>query len=203
MTSMWESRAAARRAGTLVLVAAVVPALAGCAVLGLEQEQTPLTGVAACALGHTWTADLTDAAAQVAASLTGDGVPVTSVVAEGTQTLEWDTRGHVILSPDYTVTVTTAPAADQVLTLVKTYSGQATGAAYINGDIAIPRKWDGAELSIDTVVQLNGEIVEEPPFDLPPTSFDDSVGLLLTCDGSTLTIQPRGDQIVQIWTRSG
>lgn len=203
MTSMWGSRATARRVTSLALVAAVLPSLTGCAILGPDQEDAVLTGVAACALGHTWTADLTDAAAQVAESLTSDGVPVTSVLAEGSQTLEWDTRGHVTLSPDYTVTVTTSPAADQVLTLVETHSGQATGAAYINGDIAIPRKWDGAELSIDTVVQLNGEIVEEPPFDVPPTSFDDSVGLLLTCDGSTLTIQPRGDQIVQIWTRSG
>lgn len=203
MTSIWGSRAAMRHAGALALTVVLVPTLAGCSVLGLEEEKEQvLTGVAACALGHTWSLDLVDAAAQVTDVLTKDSIPVTSVVAEGTQTLEWSTQGRVVLTPDYTLTITTSPGADQVLTLVQTYSGEATGAAYINGDIAIPRKWDGTGVTVDTVVELNGAIVEELPFDVPPTSVDDSVGLLLTCSDSTLTIQPRGDQIVQTWTRT-
>ncbi len=203
MTSMWGSRGAtARRARGLALAVVLVPALAGCSVLGLEEEETVLTGVAACALGHTWSADVTGIAAQVQEILTSDGVPVTSVTAEGSQTLEWGLRSEVVLKPEFTLTVTTSPGTDQVLTLVETHSGEATGAAYINGDTAIPRKWDGTGVRIDTVVELNGEIVEEPPFDLPPTSIDDSVGLLLTCSDTTLTIQPRGDKIVQTWRRT-
>lgn len=203
MTSLWGSRAgSARRAGALALLVAIGPTLAGCSVLGLEDEEEVLTGVAACALGHTWDADLTATAVKVQELLASDGIPVTSVVAEGSQTLEWGLKSEVILKPDYTITVTTAPGTDQVLTLVETHSGEATGAAYLNGDIAIPRKWDGTGITVDTVVTLNGAIVEEVPFTIPPTSIDDSVGLLLTCSDATLTIQPRGDQIVQTWTRS-
>ncbi len=203
MTSLWGSPAsAARRAGALALTVALLPTLAGCSLLGLEDQEDVLTGVAACALGHTWEADLAAAALQVQELLVSDGIPVTSVVADGSQSLEWGLKSEVILKPDYTITVTTAPAADQVLTLVETHSGQATGAAYLNGDIAIPRKWDGTGITVDTVVTLNGAIVEEVPFTIPPTSIDDSVGLLLTCSDTTLTIQPRGDQIVQTWART-
>ena len=182
--------------------AALLPLLAGCSLLQTTGTETALTGIAACAFGHTWTTDLEDAAAQVKATLESDGVVVTSVTATGTQTLEWGIEGRVVLTPDYTVTVVTAPAADQVLTITETHAGSATGAIYVNGEVGIPRKWEGTGVSVDVVADNNGVVVEEPPFAIPATSFDDSVGLELTCSADKLTIHPRTTQVIQTWKRS-
>lgn len=192
----------ARRGTALFLAVGFSTGLAGCSVLDAGGSEAPLSGIAACALGHTWTTDLADAAEKVSEVLLADQVPVTAVAAEGTQTLEWSQNQQVVLTSDFTLTITTAPAADQVLTIVETHSGTATGAAYINGEVAIPRKWDGTGVNIDTVAENNGTVLEELPFIIPQTSFDDAVGLELTCDGSTLTIHPRGQQVTQVWTRS-
>ncbi len=184
---------------TVALPVALVTGLSGCSVLQSPGD-APLTGIAACALGHTWKADLDDLAAQVRAELQESGVPVTAVEATGQQSLEWATDSQVVLTTDYVLTVTTAPAADQVLTIVETHAGTATGAAYINGEVAIPRKWDGTGVSTETVADNNGTAVEEITISIPATSFDDAVGLELTCNGGELTIHPRGSSITQKWS---
>lgn len=204
MDRKWGPRTNTARRGLAVLATALlVPALAGCSLIEPPNAEVELSGLAACALGHTWTTDLDDAAEKISAELTNDQIVVTSVVAEGTQTLEWSIEGHVVLTPDYTITITTAPAADQVITIVETHSGVATGAAYINGEVAIPRKWDNTGTHIDTVADNNGTILEELPFPIPTTTFDDGVGLELTCSGDTLSIHPRGAAITQIWKLQG
>ena len=191
------------RHGLAVLVTVLlVPTLAGCSLLESSDTTAELSGLALCALGHTWTTDLDDAAAKISTELTNDKIPVTSVTAAGTQTLEWSLEGRVVLTSDYTITVLTAPAADQVITVVETHSGKATGAAYINGEVAIRRKWDGTGVNIDTVADNNGTTLEELPFPIPKTSFDDGVGLELTCEADTLSIHPRGSAITQIWKLS-
>lgn len=203
MTAIRGTRArGVRVASALVLTAALMPGLTACSALTSTEGEQPLSGLALCALGHTWTTDLTDAATQVKASLTGDQVPVTNVTSTGTQTLEWSIEGHVVLTPDYTLTITTAPAEGEVVTVKQTHSGKATGAVYINGEVAIPRKWDGTGVNVDVVADNNGTVLENPPFDIPDTSFDDSVGLELTCNGDTLTIHPRGSDVTQTWKRS-
>ena len=203
MTAIWGTRPrGVRRASTLLLAVALLPSLSACSLLTTSEGQAPLTGIAMCALGHTWTTDLEDAAAQVKAALIAEQVPVTDVIATGTQTLEWSIEGRVVLTQDYAVTITTAPAADQVVTVVETHSGTATGAAYINGEVAIPRKWDGTGVNVDTVADNNGTILEDVPFAIPNTSFDDSVGLEITCEAQTLTIHPRGSDLTQTGTRS-
>jgi len=174
-------------------------ALTGCSLV-TPPAAAPLTGVAACALGHTWKADLDDVSAQVLALLKQNGVPVTEVTATGSLTLDWSIEGRVALANDYVLTVKTAPAADQVLTVVQTHSGTATGAAYINGEVAIPRKWDDASVSIDAVADNNGAAVDDYGFTIPDTTFDDSVGLELTCAPGELTTHPRGTKITQKWT---
>jgi len=191
-----------RWASTLILTAALVPGLSACSLLTSTEGEAPLTGIAQCSLGHTWTTDMTDVAEQVKAALTADQISVTDVTATGTQTLEWSIEGHVVLTPDYTLTITTVPATVQILTIKQTHSGKATGAAYISGEVAIPRKWDGTGVTIDTVADNNGTVVEDLPFAVPQTSFDDAVGLEITCSGDTLTIHPRGSDVTQTWKRS-
>jgi hypothetical protein len=183
----------------VALPVALVTGLSGCSVLQSPAD-APLTGIAACALGHTWKADLDDLAAQVLTELQNDGVAVTAVVATGEQSLEWGTNSQVVLTTDYVLTITTTPATGQVLTIVETHSGTATGAAYINGEVAIPRTWDGTGVSIETVADNNGAPVEEITISIPATTFDDAVGLELTCNGGELTIHPRGSSITQKWS---
>ncbi|MDO7882371.1 hypothetical protein [Antiquaquibacter soli] len=190
-----------RRLAILAGSSALVLALSGCSLLESGSKE-PLTGIAACALGHTWQLDFEDLSAKVLAELQKEGVPATAVTAAGTQTLEWDEQGRVVLTSDFDVTVTAAPAADQTITIVEHHDGTATGAAYINGEVAIPRKWDGTGQNIETTGDNNGTPLETIPWELPWVGIDDSVGLELTCDGESLTIHPRGERITQLWTRS-
>ncbi len=189
----------ARRLTALAIPVALLASVSGCSVLQSPAD-APLTGIAACALGHTWQVDLDDLAAQVLTELQQDGVAVTAVVATGEQSLDWATNSEVVLTTDYVLTITTEPAAGQVLTIVETHSGTATGAVYINGEVAIPRKWDGTGVSIETVADNNGTPVEEITITIPATSFDDAVGLELTCNGGELTIHPRGSALTQKWS---
>jgi hypothetical protein len=170
----------------VALPVALVTGLSGCSVLQSPAD-APLTGLAACALGHTWQADLDDLAAQVLTELQNDGIAVTA-------------NSQVVLTTDYVLTITTTPATGQVLTIVETHSGTATGAAYINGEVAIPRTWDGTSVSVETVADNNGTPVDEITISIPATSFDDAVGLELTCNGGEMTIHPRGGSITQKWS---
>ncbi len=194
--------ATTRWVGALAVATVLVPTLAGCSLLQSPDTNAELSALATCALGHTWTTDLEEAATKISEELVKDQIPVTAVTADGSQTLEWSIEGRVVLTSDYTITITTAPAADQVITVTETHSGTATGAAYINGEVAIPRKWDGSGVNIDTVADNNGTTLEELPFPIPKSSFDDGVGLELTCNGDTLSIHPRGSSVTQIWKLS-
>ncbi len=193
----------ARRATAIALPAVLLFTLGGCALVDPSGDGEQLTGTAACALGHTWELNVDDLAEQIKNDLTNAGVTVDTVVASGSQTFDWSIEGHVAITSDYTITVKTVPAAEQVLTVEQTHSGSITGAAYINGEVAIPRKWDDSDFSVATTADLSGEKVEEADLTItiPPTDFDDSVGLELTCNGKELTIHPRGSVITQTWAR--
>jgi len=192
-----------RRAALFAVPALVIFGLAGCSLLQPQGTGLVLTGAAACAQGHTWTVDTKDLAAQVLADLVKRKVVATKVDATGTQTLEWATTGEMKVVSDYTLTVTAAPAADQALIATQVHTGPATGKAYVNSDVAIPRNWDASSSSITTEFKLNNKAVPDPaPFTIATTDFDDSVGIELTCTGDAMTTHPRGSVITQKWTRS-
>lgn len=188
------------RKAALALPAVLVLTLGGCALLEPSGTAEPLTGIAACALGHTWTQDFTAIVPQVTEQLAKSGIAATSVTYTGEQTLSWDEKAHMTIESDYTVSVTTTPAEGEVLTVTETHTGTATGPAYINGEVAIPRKWDD-QLTVEAAADNNGTALEAVPYAIPVTTFDDAVGLILTCDGDTLTIHPRGLTYTQTWTR--
>lgn len=194
---MFSPRAVVASVGSLALVAS----LSGCSLLDNSTTEEPLTGVAACALGHTWQLDMTDLGAQLLAELQRQKVPATEVVASGTQTIDWGTDSRLTLDSDFEIRITAPIAADQTITVVSTYGGSATGAAFINGEVAIPRDWKGADQTSETVADNNGTPLETVPWAIPSVQIDDTVGLELTCDGSTMTIHPRGSKITQTWTR--
>lgn len=191
----------ARRATAIALPAVLLFSLGGCALVDPSGDGDVLTGTAACALGHTWELNIDDLAEQVKADLAGNGIAA-ETAASGSQTLEWSVEGHVDITSDYTITVTIA-GVEQVYTVEQKNSGTITGAAYINGEVAIPRKWDDADYTSETTADLSGTPVEvaDLSFTVPRTDFDDSVGLELTCNGKELTIHPRGSAITQTWTR--
>ena len=186
------------RKAALALPAVLVLTLGGCALLEPAGTNVPLTGIAACALGHTWTQDFEGLKQQIIDSLGKNGIAATGVTFTGEQTMTWDEKSHMTLKGDYTIAVTTAEAEEKTLTVTEAHSGTASGAAYINGDVAIPRNWDN-KLGWDTTADLSGEALEAPPYGLPATTFDDAVGLILTCDGDTMTISPRGTKLTQTW----
>lgn len=188
-----------QRIAVLALPGVVLFALSGCSLLTAPGPD-PLTGTAACAQGHTWTADLATLGPQVIEDLKRSGITVTDVTVTGSLTLDWTIEGPAKLANDYVVTVTSAPAADQILTITETVSGTATGAAYINGEVAIPRNWDASAVTTKTVADNNGVAVDPLPFTIPRVNFDDSVGLELTCSPGALTTHPRGTRITQSWT---
>lgn len=191
-----------RAAAAAALPIAALVALSGCALLEPQTSQDPPTALEQCALGHQWRLDTQDVAAQVLALLTADGNAVTEVTASGTQTLDWTEQSHATLEVDFTVTAVLPPPAEGQERLVTGhYDGVATGRAYINGPVAIPRNWDDGDLDSRITATLDGVEEEVLPFRLPQTVINDTVGLQLTCEGSTLTIQQRGHDIVLRWAR--
>ena len=195
-------RSITRHAGVFALSAALVVGMGGCALVEQEGTNKPLTGLAACALGSTWNLDVAGLVPQVQADLAARGVGLTAISADGTQQLEWDINGHIVMTSDYTITMAMTPAADQTLTVTEKHSGKTTGIAYIHGEVAIPRDWDATGLAVTGTADNNGAPVDPVPFGAMRTDIDDSVGLELTCDGDTLTTHPRGTNITQTWTKS-
>jgi len=192
----------ARRTALFALPVLVVVGLSGCSLLQPQGTGVALTGSAACAQGHTWSLDTKDLAAQVLADLTKRKVAATKVDSSGTQTMDWATTGEMTITSNYTLTVTATPAAGQTLVATDVHSGTATGKAYVNSDVAIPRNWNAKSFSVATTFTLNDKAVPDPaPFTIATTDFDDTVGIELTCSGTTMTTHPRGSVITQKWTR--
>lgn len=191
-----------RRLSYVALSATVLLALSGCALLEPDTSDNELTGLEVCALGHSWALDTADLATQITDTLATNGVVLTSADVQGSQIMAWDTHSGMKITSDYTITLKSAPGADQVLTVVQTHKGEATGKAYISADVAIPRTWSADDFTVDTVADNNGTALEELPYTIPTTDFDDSVGLELTCDGDTMTIHPRGSKYTLSWTKS-
>ena len=189
----------ARRVGALALAATLAVGMSGCGLVQQGNAEKPLTGIAACALGKTWNLDMTDLAAQLQQELSLRGV-ATTVTVTGTETLAWDLDSSVILDADYTVTGVQNPAEASVLTVKDVHSGTSTGVAYINAEVAIPRNWDATGLTVTSTADLDGAPVDPIPYAFFKTDIDDLVGLELTCDAGTMTITPRGSDLVLKWT---
>ena len=174
----------------------LVGGLTGCSLLEASPE-VPLTGLAACALGKTWNLDTAKLAEAVQLELTGRGAGVV-VTADGSQTLAWDLESRMTLDTDYTLTLTSGDAAALTVVTDK-HVGTATGIAYINSDVAIPREWDASGLEVTTTSTLNDVAQETLPYTIVKTDLDDSVGIEITCDGGALTTHQRGSEITLTW----
>jgi len=191
-----------RTAGVIAGSLALVVGLGGCSLLNSDGDAAPISGLAACALGHTWQLDTADFATKIKDDLYYEGVPADVQVA-GSQTLEWSDVGRVIMTSDLTMTAVVAVTPEFVVTVTKTQTGTVTGAAYITGEVAIPRDWDESELTVSTKAESGGsEMADGSPWTIPKLGIDDSVGLELTCDGDKLTIHPRGERTVQVWMKA-
>lgn len=194
-----------RRASLVALPAALLLALSGCALTEAPDTRVELEGTAACAQGHTWSVNLEDLSAQLMGQMQTNGIAATAIVPAGTQTIEWTERGNVRITSDYTLTITaTFPAEGQTTTVVETHSGVTTGQAFVNGSIAIPRDWDTEEAVVSATADIDGAPQEAVPegFTVPASIIDDQLGLELACDGTTMTVHPRGEKLTQTWTRS-
>lgn len=191
----------ARRMIAFVLPATLIVGLSGCALIEPAVSQDPPSALETCALGSTWTLDLTLLEEQVNAALTGDRVKVTAVDAQGAQTLDWSSKSDLVITTDYTLTVTVEPAAEQVIAITEVHRGSAQGKAYINGDVAIPRDWDGGDFTVEDTATNNGVALETIPYPMPRLVIDDSVGLEMTCTDGTMTVHPRGGDVTLTYTK--
>ena len=189
-----------QRTTSVVLSAAIVFGLGGCSLIEPQGTEVPLTGIAACAQGHTWNLDMAKLAEDVKANIAAQGAGV-DVATSGTQTMMWDTDGAVVINSAYTLTMTSVPAEGQLQTVTTTHTGTATGASYIDENVAIPRDWDATGTIVKTVGDLNGAPLDPVPYSVLNADLDDSVGVELTCDGNALTTHPRGGGVVQAWIK--
>lgn len=189
-----------QRTTSVVLSAAIVFGLGGCSLIEPQGTEVPLTGIAACAQGHTWNLDMAKLAEDVKANIAAQGAGV-DVATSGTQTMMWDTDGAVVIDSAYTLTMTSVPAEGQLQTVTTTHTGTATGASYIDENVAIPRDWDATGTIVKTVGDLNGAPLDPVPYSVLNADLDDSVGVELTCDGNALTTHPRGGGVVQAWIK--
>ncbi|MGL4339574.1 MAG: hypothetical protein ACRCSP_03995 [Rhodoglobus sp.] len=190
-----------QRAAITVLSAALVLSLGGCTLTGPQGTEAGLSKLAACAQDSLWSLDTDVLAESMKTALAQQGVTATGVTAEGGQIMTWGRDGSVALQSDYTLTITTSPAADQVLTVTTTHKGTARGASYINGEVAIPRNWDASKTVVKSTGDLNGTAVDPLPFGIPNVDMNDTVGIEITCNGDTLTTQPRGGTVIHTWKR--
>lgn len=194
-----------RRAATAAaLPLAALAVLSGCALVEPQTSQDPPTALEQCALGHQWRLDTQDLALRLQELLTAEGITVTELTVSGSQLLDWSETGHVVLEVDQTITaMLPPPSEEQERLFVEHHEGVATGRAYINATVAIPRRWDAGELDSRTTATLDGVEEETLPFELPQTVIDDALGLHVTCEGGTLTLQQRGRDLITRWARVG
>jgi len=192
----------ASRLTAVAVYAVALTALAGCAVLEPNTPELPPTELELCATGQTWNVDVAGLATQVLAILQENGIAATAVTGAGTETFAWSLFGDAVVESDYSLTILVPAADGQVLTVSQTISGTSSGKAYINGTVAIPRNWDATGLETEAIADLGGVVQETVPFAIPQTTFDDKVGIELTCAGTSMTTAPRGEPIIQAWTRA-
>lgn len=188
----------ARRAGVVAAAILVGVSLTGCSLVEVAAP-APLSGIAECSLGKTWSLDTGKLAEAVQAELATRGITVVAT-ADGSQTLTWGLDSKLVLDTDYTITLTSG-ADDAKTVITDKHSGKSTGIAYINAEVAIPRDWDGTGLTVTTTGTLNDAALEALPYTLVATDIDDSVGIELTCDGNTLTTHQRGTDLTLTWAK--
>ncbi|HWR85364.1 MAG TPA: hypothetical protein VN200_05155 [Rhodoglobus sp.] len=186
------------RTAALAASAAMLTALSGCALVTPVSNEDPPSPVAQCVQGHTWSLDTADLGAQLLAEVQRDHPEVTGLEVSGAKTIEWTADDSVTMESDLSIRIT-APAGDQELVITQTQTGTGSGKAYVDADVAIPRRWKN-EIEVQTVAEQGGAPLEAAPWGPPRSDFDDTTGWVLTCDGAAMTLQPRGTDLVQKWT---
>jgi len=191
-----------KRSSALMLAPAALLVLSGCALIEPADTSEPPTAMEVCALGKTWDLDTVDLSEKLLAELPIQDVPATAVEPSGGQSLTWKKDGGVTIDSDLVFTITAEPKKDQIMTITQAYNGTVVGEALINVDVAIPRNWDVSQYEIETSAVLNDEPVEELAYTIPRSDFDDMLGLIITCEADVLTINPRGTDLIQRWTKA-
>jgi len=191
-----------KRSSALMMAPAALLVLSGCALIEPADTSEPPTAMEVCALGHTWELDTVDLSEKLLAELPIQDVPATAVEPSGGQSLIWKQDGGLTIDSDLVFTITAEPKKDQIMTITQAYNGTVVGEALINVDVAIPRNWDVSQYEIETSAVLNDEPVEELAYTIPRSDFDDMLGLIITCEADVLTVNPRGTDLIQRWTKA-
>ncbi|MEP6482037.1 MAG: hypothetical protein ABJA94_08540 [Rhodoglobus sp.] len=188
-------------AASLALPVILISTLSGCFPGGSGGSGAPAaTGLAGCVAGHTWNLDVADAARQLAAHFQTLGLPVTSVVGSGQQTMKWDIAGTIDIETALTYDIAIAESPTEALELKQVHSGPATGTFTIDGTTATPHNWDASAYTVTTESTVNGVPAASGGMTLPASEFG-GVEFGLTCSGTTLTTLANDGFITWKWTR--
>ena len=188
------------RLAAAVTAAAATMALGGCALITPTAPVKTPSALESCAQGTTWSLEMALFQEQVVAQFAEAGIGVSEVLVSGTQTFEWSEAGHVTMESAYTITAT-APSdvAEAPFVVTQTVTGTTTGRAYFSDVIAVPRDWDASDLVIETTALKGAEPLEAPPFMVPKTMLDDTVGLEVVCSPEQMTTHGRGTHLTLTW----
>lgn len=158
----------------------------------------------ACVSGKTWVLDVADAASQLGAQLTSNGMNVTQSEGAGRQDFTFTEDGMVSSHIDLTYTLTVAQD-DLTLTLVQTHGGDPSGEWAWQGDAddtIVFSNWDNAGYSVQNQFIVNGT-ASENTMDIPSETLGAGSVMTVDCSGSTLTTQVSGSPFTQHWSAEG
>ncbi|MFT4284648.1 MAG: hypothetical protein QM598_07440 [Protaetiibacter sp.] len=209
-----------RTAAALAVPLTLLFALSGCALLGGDPESRPADGTeevtddGSDALGPaltdcvdgSWTADLEDLTAQLAASLTSSGMTITGSSGTGTMSLTIDGAGSVDFLNDAVLQIDADLGGGLAMTVTQHHVGSAVGQWAWDGSAAADDAsghmlfsgMDNSSYTVDNTITVNGESSDAP---IPIPSDAITSGMAVGCTGDTLTTKPDGGPFTTTWYR--
>lgn len=204
-----------RHRSVLVVPALLVLVVSGCAMGESSSPSAPSPSASAaddgsgseaaaasttsCVVDRDWSLDIADMAAQLGASMSGNGVNVTQSEGAGSHTIRFSETGEVSSSVDLTYTLTLVQD-ELTFTLVQTHAGDSGGEwAWVGDtDTMTFSNWDNSGYTVQNQFLING-MASESAMDIPNETLA-GTDLVATCSGSTLTTKATASPFTQRWT---
>lgn len=153
----------------------------------------------ACITSQIWSLDVADAAAQIAAQLSSNGIVVLSSEGSGRHTVTFTEDGLVSSSVDVSYIITT-DAQGLSLAMVQTHGGESGGEWFWRDDSGVIgfENWDNSGYTVQTTTIING--VESPTStEVPSETLAGTDMTVLSCTADALSTQVASSPFVQRW----
>ena len=193
-------RRLARSGAMLAATGLAATGLTGCQLFEIQEPEYVPSALETCVTAHTWQLDTDSLVANVAERLAAVGA-TGDISVEGSQRLDVSVGGALVLDTDLVTTVTNA--GPPIVVTEQTVRGTSTGAIVISGDVAVPRGWSVADLTVTEQMTSDDAPVDPIPWQIGRTWIDDTVGLVLTCSADTLRVAGRGTKLAWVFHPEG